>query len=219
MTVLNEKDLIASRVAQELEDGFVVNLGIGLPTLVANFVPEGVHIMLQAENGLLGMGPLAGPDEADKDVINAGNQSVTFQKGASFFDSCTSFGMIRGGHVNMTVLGALQVDELGNIASHVVPGRMVPGMGGAMDLVAGARKVVVAMLHTAKGSHKILKRCTLPLTAKGKVNLIVTEKAVLEVTKDGLLLKEIMLGSSLEDVVASTGADLIIPAYLQNNAG
>jgi len=219
MTVLNEKDLIASRVAQELEDGFVVNLGIGLPTLVANFVPEGVHIMLQAENGLLGMGPLAGPDEADKDVINAGNQSVTFQKGASFFDSCTSFGMIRGGHVNMTVLGALQVDELGNIASHVVPGRMVPGMGGAMDLVAGARKVVVAMLHTAKGSHKILKRCTLPLTAKGKVNLIVTEKAVLEVTQDGLLLKEIMPGSSLEDVVASTGADLIIPAYLQNNAG
>ena len=219
MSGLNEKDLIAQRVAQELEDGYVVNLGIGLPTLVANFVPEGIQIMLQAENGLLGMGALSAPGEHDPDVINAGNQHVGYHKGASFFDSCTSFGMIRGGHVNMTVLGALQVDELGNIASHVVPGRMVPGMGGAMDLVAGARKVVVAMVHTAKGSHKILKRCTLPLTAKGKVNLIVTEKAVLEVTKDGLLLKELMPGATLEDVVASTGAELIVPDSLKSIAG
>ena len=219
MSPLNEKDLIARRVAQELEDGYVVNLGIGLPTLVANFVPEGIEIILQAENGLLGMGALSAPGQEDPDVINAGNQFVNVNKGASFFDSATSFAMIRGGHVNMTVLGALQVDELGNIASHVVPGKMVPGMGGAMDLVAGARKVVVAMVHTAKGSHKILKRCTLPLTAKGKVNLIVTEKAVLEVTRDGLLLKELMPGSTLEDVVASTGAELIIPDSLKSIAG
>ncbi|NTV73267.1 MAG: 3-oxoacid CoA-transferase subunit B [Holophaga sp.] len=215
MSELNEKDLIASRVARELEDGFVVNLGIGLPTLVANFVPEGIHITLQAENGLLGMGPLSAPGEEDSDVINAGNQFVTYGKGAAFFDSAMSFAMIRGGHVNMTVLGALQVDEQGNIASHMVPGKMVPGMGGAMDLVAGARKVIVAMLHTSKGAHKILKTCTLPLTAKAKVNLIITEKAVLEVTPAGLLLKEIMPGSSLEDVVASTGAELILADHLK----
>jgi acetate CoA/acetoacetate CoA-transferase beta subunit len=219
MSVLNEKDLIAMRVAQELQDGYVVNLGIGLPTLVSNFVPEGVEIVLQAENGLLGMGALCAKGEEDPDVINAGNQFVHFNKGASFFDSAMSFAMIRGGHVNMTVLGALQVDELGNIASHVVPGKMVPGMGGAMDLVAGARKVIVAMLHTAKGAPKILKRCTLPLTAQGKVNLIVTEKAVIEVTAEGLLLKEIMPGSSLEDVVSSTEAVLLIPENLKQLAG
>ena len=215
MSEMNEKDLIASRVAQEIEDGYVVNLGIGLPTLVANFVPEGITITLQAENGLLGMGSLAAPGEEDADGINAGNQHVGYHKGASFFDSAMSFAMIRGGHVNMTVLGALQVDELGNIASHMVPGKMVPGMGGAMDLVAGARKVIVAMVHTSKGAQKILKRCTLPLTAKGKVNLIITEKAVLEVTPQGLLLKEIMPGSSLEDVLASTGAELILADHLK----
>jgi len=219
MSELNEKDLIASRVALEMEDGYVVNLGIGLPTLVANFVPPGIQITLQAENGLLGMGALSAPGEEDSDVINAGNQFVNFNAGASFFDSPMSFAMIRGGHVNMTVLGALQVDELGNIASHVVPGKMVPGMGGAMDLVAGARKVIVAMLHTSKGAQKILKRCTLPLTAQGKVNLIVTEKAVIEVTPLGLLLKEIMPGSSLEDVLASTGAELILADHLKQLAG
>ena len=205
------KNVIAQRVAQELKDGYIVNLGIGLPTLVANHVPEGVQIILQAENGLLGMGALCPPGEEDPDVINAGNQHVLVNEGASFFDSAMSFAMIRGGHVDMTVLGALQVDELGNIASHVVPGKMVPGMGGAMDLVAGARKVIVAMLHTAKGAPKIMKRCTLPLTAKGKVNLIITEKAVLEVTVQGLLLREIMPGSSLEEVVACTDATLILP--------
>jgi acetate CoA/acetoacetate CoA-transferase beta subunit len=214
MNVLNEKDLIAQRVAREMEDGYVVNLGIGLPTLVANFVPEGVHITLHAENGLLGMGGLSSAGQEDPDVINAGYQFVNFNKGASFFDSAMSFAMIRGGHVNMTVLGALQVDEQGNIASHVVPGKMVPGMGGAMDLVAGARKVIVAMLHTSKGVQKILKRCTLPLTAMGKVNLIITEKAVIEVTPLGLLLKEIMPGSCLEDIVASTGAELILSGNL-----
>ena len=215
---MNEKDLIAQRVAQELEDGYVVNLGIGLPTLVANFVPEGMEIVLQAENGLLGMGPLSAPGEEDADVINAGNQFVTFTKGASFFDSAMSFAMIRGGHVNMTVLGALQVDEQGNIASHLVPGKMVPGMGGAMDLVAGARKVIVAMVHTSKGAKKIMTRCTLPLTAQGKVNLIVTEKAVIEVTPQGLLLREILPGSSLEDVIASTEATLIIADDLKTSA-
>ena len=205
-------------MAQEMQDGYVVNLGIGLPTLVSNFVPEGVEIILHAENGLLGMGALCAKGAEDPDVINAGNQFVHFNKGASFFDSAMSFAMIRGGHVNMTVLGALQVDEQGNIASHVVPGKMVPGMGGAMDLVAGARKVVVAMLHTSKGVPKILKRCTLPLTAQGKVNLIVTEKAVIEVTPQGLLLKEIMPGSSLEDVVSSTEAELFLAEDLKQLA-
>ncbi len=206
----SEKDIIAQRVAREMKDGYVINLGIGLPTLVSNYVPEGVHITLQAENGILGMGPLCTPGEEDSDVVNAGNQHVHINKGACYFDSATSFCMIRGGHVDMTVLGALQVDERGNIASHVVPGKMVPGMGGAMDLVAGAKKVIVAILHTAKGAPKILKHCTLPLTAVGKVNMIVTEKAVIEVTPDGLLLTEIMPGSSLEDIINSTEAKLII---------
>jgi len=218
MSALNDKDTIAQRVAQEMKDGYIVNLGIGLPTLVSNFVPEGVEIILQAENGLLGMGTLCAPGEQDPDVINAGNQFVHYNKGACFFDSAMSFSMIRGGHVNMTVLGALQVDEEGNIASHMVPGKMVPGMGGAMDLVAGARRVIVAMLHTAKGGPKILKRCTLPLTAQGKVNLIVTEKAVIEVTPFGLLLKEIMPGSSLEDVVSSTEAELFLAEDLKQLA-
>ena len=218
MSPLNEKDLIARRVAQELEDGYVVNLGIGLPTLVANFVPEGIEIILQAENGLLGMGALSAPGQEDPDVINAGNQFVNVNKGASFFDSATSFAMIRGGHVDMTVLGALQVDALGNIASHVVPGKMVPGMGGAMDLVAGARKVIVAMVHTSKGAKKIMTRCTLPLTAQAKVNLIVTEKAVIEVTPKGLLLREVMPGSSVEDIQASTEATLLIAEDLKTSA-
>jgi acetate CoA/acetoacetate CoA-transferase beta subunit len=211
MSAGDEKELIARRAARELKDGNVVNLGIGLPTLVANYIPEGVHITLQAENGILGMGPLCAPGEEDDNVINAGNQHVTVYAGASFFDSAMSFAMIRGGHIDVTVLGALQVDEKGNIASHIVPGRMLSGMGGAMDLVAGARRVIVAMLHTARGEKKILKECTLPLTAVGKVSMIVTEKAVLEVTPQGLRLLEIMPGATLEDIIASTGADLIIP--------
>jgi acetate CoA/acetoacetate CoA-transferase beta subunit len=210
MSNTNVKEIIAKRVAKELKDGYVVNLGIGLPTLVSNFIPEGVHIMLQAENGILGMGSLSKEGKEDKDVINAGNQHVDIIKGASFFDSAYSFAMIRGGHMDMTVLGALQVDSNGNIASHMIPGKMVPGMGGAMDLVNGAKKVIVAMLHTAKGKPKILKECTLPLTAVNCVDMIVTEKAVIELGEHGLILKEVLPGSSLEDVLKHTEADLII---------
>ncbi|NLM46049.1 MAG: 3-oxoacid CoA-transferase subunit B [Firmicutes bacterium] len=207
---IEAKEIIARRVARELKDGYVVNLGIGLPSLVANYIPEGMSVMLQSENGILGMGAICEAGEEDENVINAGNQFVYVQKGACFFDSATSFAMIRGGHIHLTVLGALQVDEQGNIASHIIPGSMAPGMGGAMDLLAGAKKVIVAMLHTAKGKPKILKRCTLPLTAKGKVDMIVTEKAVISVTPEGLVLDEIMPGSSLEDILQHTEADLII---------
>lgn len=210
MAELSDKDLIARRAAQELEDGDVVNLGIGLPTLVSNHVPDGVQITLHAENGILGMGPLCLPGAEDSDVINAGNQFVHILPGASFFDSATSFAIIRGGHVDVTVLGALQVDQEGNIASHVVPGKMVPGMGGAMDLVAGAKKVIVAMQHTAKGTPKIMRKCTLPLTGMKCVDMIITEKAVFEVTEQGLLLTEIMPGSSLADIQQSTEAELLV---------
>lgn len=215
LAVLDIKEKIAARVAKELKDGLVVNLGIGLPTLVANHIPEEMEIILQSENGILGMGPLCQAGEEDPDVTNAGSQYVKVNKGAMFFDSSLSFAMIRGGHVDLTVLGALQVDELGNIASHMVPGQLVPGMGGAMDLVAGAQKVIVAMQHASKGQAKIVKKCTLPLTAVGKVNLIVTEKAVIEVTSHGLILKEILEGSSLEDILSSTEADLIIAEDLK----
>ena len=214
MVELSDKDLIARRTAQELKNGDVVNLGIGLPTLVSNHVPEGVQITLHAENGILGMGPLCLPGDEDCDVINAGNQYVHIHPGASFFDSATSFAIIRGGHVDVTVLGALQVDQEGNIASHVIPGKMVPGMGGAMDLVVGAKKVIVAMQHTAKGNPKILKTCSLPLTGMKCVDMIVTEKGVFEVTERGLLLKEIMPGSSLEDIQQTTDADLLIAEHI-----
>jgi acetate CoA/acetoacetate CoA-transferase beta subunit len=212
---MDPKELIARRIAKELKDGYYVNLGIGLPTMVANYVPEGIEIYLQSENGILGMGSICAPGTENKNIINAGNQYVCVNPGHTFFDSATSFAMIRGGHVDLTVLGALQVDEKGNIASHIVPGKMVPGMGGAMDLIAGAKRVVVAMLHTAKGEPKILKKCTLPLTAVGKVNLIVTEKAVIEVTPEGLVLKEIMEGSSIDDILQNTEADLIISEDLK----
>ncbi|MFZ7125316.1 MAG: 3-oxoacid CoA-transferase subunit B [Desulfobacterales bacterium] len=210
MAELSDKEIIAKRAAQELQDGDVINLGIGLPTLVSNYVPDGVHITLHAENGILGMGPLCAPGEEDSDIINAGNQHVHILTGASFFDSATSFAIIRGGHVDVTILGALQVDQQGNIASHVVPGKMVPGMGGAMDLVAGAKKVIVAMQHTAKGTAKIMKQCTLPLTGVKCVDMIITEKAVFEVTDKGLELKEIMPGFSLEDIQQATAAEFIV---------
>ncbi len=206
---MSPKDLIAQRAAQELENGFVVNLGIGLPSLVANHVPEDIEIILQAENGIIGIDHLSEPGEEDPDVINAGNQFVNIKKGACFFDSATSFGIIRGGHVNVTILGALQVDEKGNIASHIVPGKMVPGMGGAMDLVSGAKKVIVTMTHTAKGAPKIMKECTLPLTGRGVVDMIITERAVIEVTNEGLVLKEIMPGSTLKDILKETQAKLL----------
>ncbi|KXG76255.1 3-oxoacid CoA-transferase subunit B [Thermotalea metallivorans] len=211
----NVREIIAKRVAQELKDGDVVNLGIGLPTLVANYVPEGIDIILQSENGFVGMGPQAEAGKEIKDLVNAGGVSVTLQPGAAFFDSAMSFAIIRGGHVDATVLGALQVDQKGNLANWMIPGKMVPGMGGAMDLVSGAKKVIVAMEHTAKGTPKILKECTLPLTAAGEVDMIVTEMGVMVVTKEGLILTEIHPDYTVEDVKAATEADLIISPDLK----
>lgn len=205
------REYIAKRVAQELKDGYVVNLGIGLPTLVANYVPEGMDVVFQSENGIIGVGPAPEAGKEDKDMINAGGGFVTVLPGAQFFDSCTSFGIIRGGHVDATVLGALQVDQDGNLANWMVPGKKVPGMGGAMDLVVGAKEVIVAMEHTANGNVKILKKCDLPLTAANEVDLIITEKCVIRVTPEGLVLKEVSPYSSIEDVKANTEAELIIP--------
>ena len=205
------REYIARRVAQELKDGYVVNLGIGLPTLVANYIPEGMSVTFQSENGIIGVGPAPAPGEEDKDIVNAGGGFVTVLPGAQFFDSCTSFGIIRGGHVDATVLGALEVDQEGNLANWMVPGKMVPGMGGAMDLVVGANEVIVAMEHTSRGKVKIVKKCQLPLTAAKEVNLIITEKCVLEVTPEGLVLREVSPYSSIEDVKATTEADIIVP--------
>ena len=212
---MDTKDFIAKRVAKELKHGDVVNLGIGLPTLVANFVPDDVEITLQAEHGILGSGPAAQPGEEDYEIVNAGGFPITVLPGASFFNSATSFSIIRGGHVDVTVLGALQVDAKGNLANWMVPGKRVPGMGGAMDLVVGAQKVIVAMEHTVKGEPKILESCTYPLTAVGIVNQIITEMGVMDVTKDGIVLSEIAPGLTVDDVQAATGAKLIIPAELK----
>jgi len=210
------QEYIAQRVAKELHDGDVVNLGIGLPTLVANYVPHDKAVMFQSENGFVGLGPTPSEENLDPFITNAGGKPVTIKTGGIFFDSATSFGIIRGGHVDLTVLGALQVDEKGNIANYMIPGKMVPGMGGAMDLISGARKVIVAMEHTAKGSVKILKDCTLPLTAANEVNLIVTEMGVMEVTEKGLVLKEINPEFSIEEVQAVTEPTLIIAEDLKN---
>lgn len=204
------QNYIAKRVAKELHDGDIVNLGIGLPTRVANFLPEGIQITLQSENGFTGLGPTPPSDQIDESIVNAGGQPVTILPGGCFFDSATSFGIIRGGHVDVSVLGALQVDEKGNIANYMIPGKMVPGMGGAMDLVTGAKKVIVAMEHTSKGSIKILKACSLPLTAVNAVDLIVTEMAVIEVTDHGLVLTEVNPEYTIEDVIAATEAHLTI---------
>jgi len=209
------REFIARRAALELKDGNLVNLGIGLPTVVPDYIPEGVHVILQSENGLIGLGPTPEPGKEDKNLSNAGGGFVSLAKGASTFDSATSFGIIRGGHVDVTILGALQVDEKGNLANWMIPGKLTPGMGGAMDLLIGAKKVILAMEHTAKGSHKIMKECNLPLTAAGQVNLIITEMGVMEITPEGIVLKEINPEFSVEEVQAATEAKLIIPADLK----
>lgn len=199
---------IAKRVAQELENGSLVNLGIGLPTKVANFVPDDMVVYFQSENGFIGLGPKS--DDSNSTIVNAGGQPVTVYPGAAFFDSATSFGIIRGGHVDLTVLGALELAENGDIANYLIPGKMVPGMGGAMDLLVGAKKVIVAMEHTNKGRHKILKECTLPLTAKGVVDMIITEMGVFKVTPEGIKVVEISDDFTFDEVQAATGVPLIM---------
>lgn len=204
------REVIARRAALELKDGDVVNLGIGLPTLVPNYLPSGVKVTLQSENGLLGMGPAPSKGEENDDFTNAGGGHITYFPGASCFDSSMSFSIIRGNHVDVTILGALETDEKGNLANWMIPGKKTPGMGGAMDLIVGAKRVILAMEHTAKGAHKILKECQLPLTAKGQVNMIITEMGVMEVTPEGLLLTELHPEFTLEEIQAATGATLIV---------
>lgn len=208
----NVREIIAQRTARFFQDGEVVNLGIGLPTLVANYIPQNVKVFLHSENGFIGIGPVPNAGQEDLDVVNAGGQHVTIIDGGACFDSATSFAIIRGGHLAATVLGAMEVDENGNLANWLVPGKIAAGMGGAMDLVAGARKVIIAMEHTTKeGNPKILKQCTLPLTAANEVDIIVTELGVMEVTKEGITLKELAPGVSVQEIQAKTEARLIIP--------
>lgn len=209
------RQTIAKRAAKELHDGDIVNLGIGMPTMIPNYLPEGIKVTLQTENGMLGVGPSPEAGKEDANLVDAGGGYITAVDGAASFSSATSFGIIRGGHVDATVLGAMQVDENGDLANWKIPGKLTPGMGGAMDLIVGAKKVILAMEHTQKGNPKILKKCTLPLTAKGQVNLIITEMGVMEVTPKGIVLKEIHPEFTVEQVQAATEAELIIAPDLK----
>ena len=209
------REVIARRCAKELKDGFVVNLGIGLPTLIPNYLPEGVKVVLQSENGLLGLGPTPEEGKENKYLVNAGGGYISVLPGGSIFDSSTSFGIIRGGHVDVTILGAMQVDEQGNLANWILPGGKTIGMGGAMDLLVGAKEVILAMEHTAKGKPKILKRCTLPLTAPHEVDMIVTEMGVMKITPDGIVLSEINPDFTVDQVQQNTESTLIIPSDIK----
>ena len=209
------REVIARRVAKEFKGGEAITLGIGLPTEVANYIPDSMHVLLQSENGIIGVGPRADETNRDNRISNAGGVLVTIKEGGAYFDSFLSFSMIRGGHIDATVLGALQVDEKGNRANWVIPGKLVPGMGGAMDLLVGAKKVILTMEHTAKGNHKILKKCRLPLTAAGQVNMIITEMGVMEITPNGIVLTEINPEFTVEQVQEATEAKLIISENLK----